>query len=157
MNMSNIISFPTKPSVNDLQSLATGRDRTAALGAIITRLKELRSRALKGHRGERRHYGDGRVAESYLEELKLGRLFVSFYQMESAVYFSIELSAPASKCSRVMTGCFDWAGAVRVLADTGEFIRQTGKFPAGVHVMSWKRGAWQAELFGDAPAAPRSA
>jgi hypothetical protein len=137
--MSHVISFPSKPSINDLRSLAMGRNRTAALGAIIPRLKELRSRALKGACIERRHYGDGSVMKILREQLQVGRLFVYFIQMEPGVYFSVSLEAPAS---RVMTGYFDYVGlaGIRILARSGEIVAEKSKFPPGVHVMSWKRG-----------------
>jgi hypothetical protein len=123
--MSDIITFPSKPTADQLAMIAMGRSRKAALPVIMNRLRELRR---QGAAAFRPMLIGGRETTVEVQFALVGNAHVEFLSAPSGTYFCI-LVGP----DRVMTGYLDhkpFAGCA--LED---------------RPMSWKRGPWQAELF----------
>jgi hypothetical protein len=120
----NVIAFPSRPSIADLKRTAMGRSRKLALPVLMARVRELYNAA---DPVTRRVLVGGREFEVPSRDTQFGNLAVSFARMgdgyRESIYFSI-----SSGGTRVMTGH---------LYDDHDY-----------HVMSWKRGDWQAQLFG---------
>jgi hypothetical protein len=127
INPSNVIAFKARPSTADLKQIAIGRSRKLALPVLIDRLRDLHKAAqpatvcmLVG----------GVPTNIPVLYAYAGDLQIEFCStMGPDTYFAVRHSGSPS---RLMTG----------------YLYDTAVTP--YHVMSWKRGEWQAELFEEA-------
>lgn len=113
--MTNVIEFPNP------KALARSRDRKAALGAIIPRIKAL-------------------MAQGRTEFGGLGLRFVSGFDGGAAIYFRVHDGRKI-----LMTGHLNVGGKYCII--DGQTVIVANEYIADVHIMSWKRGEWEARLF----------
>jgi hypothetical protein len=125
---SNIVAFPSKPSKEDLKRIVMGRSRRLALPALMSRVRELWNGA---EPKVCRMLMAGREVDAVYTVARIGTVHIDYHRwgpdeggFQPGTYFAI----------------IDQSGQRRM---TGYF------YDDGTHhVMSWKRGEWQAALFG---------
>jgi|GEM_PF-5338669 len=104
------------------KAVARSRDRKEALGVIIPRLKAL-------------------MAQGCTEFGGLGLRFHSGFDGGEAVYFRVHVGPKI-----LMTGHLNVAGKYCII--DGQTVIVANEYIADVAIMSWKRGEWEARLFG---------
>jgi hypothetical protein len=153
---------------------ARSRNRPVALRAIINRLKELRPLATNRFVAAKVTQHDGRVVETINESLSINGLEVSFVDYghrgdhydpnARGVYFSIHDPALRDRQRRLLTGYYDApprlyeaeraevssisGGPTRQVLRAGKTLRKPNEYLPDVYVVHWKRGDWEARLFG---------
>jgi hypothetical protein len=121
----NVVAFPAPPLTAELKRIAMGRSRAAALPVLIDRVRDLRHQAVPVLRNV---MIGGRRGNMQSGEVRIGNVVVEFDDMgdgfRPGTYFCI---FSTSGGRRWMTG----------------YLYEDKTY----HIMSWKRGDWQAELF----------
>lgn len=134
--MAGVVQFRKKAQI------ARRRSRAEALGVIIPRLKELRARADRRQVVGRGSASGGAAKQRLVETATVGRLTLFYFDNEEGTYFSVSIEGERQ---RVMTGQYNCGGRLYIV--DGELVVEGNRYLADVHIASWKRGDWEAELF----------
>ena len=147
----NVIALPSRPSIADLKRIAMGRSRKEALPVLMARVRELYNQA---EPVMRRIMIGGREMDVASRDAVIGNLWLLFQRVgdgfQDSIYFVIcRSSMPVRRSSEGLVICtmtqnipFTSCSGERLMSG---HLYDDPKYP--YHVMSWKRGEWQAELF----------